>query len=425
MALTQSIVDRAAPAAASVPGQQPTAPGPLAHDEAQDYLWTLNFGPQHPATHTTLRIVLKLDGERVVEALPDIGYLHSGFEKLGEHLDYNQYVTITDRMNYISPMANNVAWHGAVEKLLGIELTPRCKYLRVIVTELSRISDHLLCNGAAGLDTGAFTFFLYAFNRREDLYDIFETVCGARFTNSYTRVGGLMYDATPLFIEKVRAFVRSFPRTLDDMEKLLNRNRIFVDRTKGVGVLSKEEAINRSVTGPLARASGVTRDLRKDEPYLAYSDFDFQVCCATAGDCFARYLVRMAEMRESLKIVAQAIENLPSGPVNVGIDQRTALPTKRQVYSTIEGLISHFELAMSNRGFETPHEECYSAIESPNGELGFYIVGDGADVAYRARCRPPSYIHFQLFPYLIRGHMLSDIVAVLGSLNIIAAELDR
>ncbi|HUY87980.1 MAG TPA: NADH dehydrogenase (quinone) subunit D [Pirellulales bacterium] len=407
----------------------PLTPSVLNQEEAeaadQDYLWTLNFGPQHPATHTTLRIVLKLDGERVVEAVPDIGYLHSGFEKLAEHLDYNQYVTITDRMNYISPMANNVAWHGAVEKLLGIELTPRCKYLRVIVSELARISDHLLCNGAAGLDTGAFTYFLYAFNRREDIYDIFETICGARFTNSYTRVGGLMYDTTPVFIEKVRAFVRTFPKTLDDMEKLLNRNRIFVDRTKGVGVLPKEEAINRGASGPIARASGVTRDLRKDEPYLSYADFDFKVCCSTGGDCYARYLVRMAEMRESLRIVDQAIENLPPGPVNVGIDQRTVLPGKRQVYSTIEGLISHFELSMSNRGFETPHEESYAAIESPNGELGFYVVGDGSDVAYRARCRPPSYIHFAMFPYLIRGHMLSDIVAVLGSLNIIAAELDR
>jgi len=397
----------------------------ISHDESQDYLWTLNFGPQHPATHTTLRIVLKLDGERVIEAMPDIGYLHSGFEKLGESLDYNQYVTITDRMNYISPMANNVAWHGAVEKLLGLELTPRCKYLRVIVAELSRISDHLLCNGAVGLDTGAFTYFLYAFNRREDLYDIFETVCGARFTNSYTRVGGLMYDATPLFVEKVRTFCRTFPKTLDDMERLLNRNRIFVDRTKGVGVLSKEEATNRSATGPIARASGMTRDLRKDEPYLSYADFDFKVPCMTSGDCYARYLVRMAEMWESLKIVTQAIENLPGGPVDVGIDQRTALPGKRQVYSTIEGLISHFELSMSNRGFETPHEEAYAAIESPNGELGFYVVGDGTDVAYRARCRPPSYIHFAMFPYLIKGHTLSDIVAVLGSLNIIAAELDR
>jgi NADH-quinone oxidoreductase subunit D len=394
------------------------------HDQ-QDYLWTLNFGPQHPATHTTLRIVLKLDGERVVEAVPDIGYLHSGFEKLGEHLDYNQYVTITDRMNYISPMANNVAWHGAVEKLLGLELPPRCQYIRVIVAELARISDHLLCNGAMGLDTGAFTYFLYAFNRREELYDIFETMCGARFTNSYTRVGGLMYDITPLAIEKIRNFLRTFPQTLDDMERLLNRNRIFIDRTKGVGVLTKEQAINRSCSGPIARASGVTRDLRKDEPYLAYSDFDFDVCCATAGDCFARYLVRMAELRESLKIVEQAVENLPSGPVNVDVGQRTIIPDKRMVYSTIEGLISHFELSMSNRGFDTPHEECYAAIESPNGELGFYLVGDGSQFAYRARCRPPSYIHFAIFPHLIRGHTLSDIVAVLGSLNIIAAELDR
>ena len=402
----------------------PPAGAPPQLDE-QDYLWSLNFGPQHPATHTTLRLVLKLDGERVVDAIPDIGYLHSGFEKLGEHLDYNQYVTITDRMNYISPMANNVAWHGAVEKLLGLELTPRTKYLRVIISELARISDHLLCNGAVGLDLGAFTFFLYAFNQREAIYDIFETVCGARFTNSYTRVGGLMHDATPLFVEKVRSFLRAFPKTLDDMDRLLNRNRIFMDRVKGVGILTKEEANSRSCTGPIARASGVTRDLRKDEPYLAYRDFDFNVCCATAGDCLARYLVRMAEMRESLKIITQAIENLPSGPVNVGIDQRTALPHKKQVYSTIEGLISHFELVMSNRGFEVPHEETYAAIESPNGELGFYIAGDGNDTAYRARCRPPSYIHFAVFPHLIRGHTLSDVVAVLGSLNIIAAELDR
>lgn len=397
----------------------------LAQAEARDYLWTLNFGPQHPATHTTLRLVLMLDGERVVDAIPDIGYLHSGFEKIGEHLDYNQYVTVTDRMNYISPLANNVAWHGAVEKLMGLELTPRCKYLRTIVAELARISDHLLCNGAVGLDVGAFTFFLYGFYQREVLYDIFETLCGARFTNSYTRVGGAMADFTPLVIEKIRAFVRNFPKTLDDMERLLNRNRIFVDRTKGVGILTKAEAINRSATGPIARASGVTRDLRKDEPYLAYKDFDFNICCATAGDCFARYLVRMAEMRESLKIVAQAIENLPAGPVNVGIDERATLPSKQQVYSTIEGTISHFEMVMANRGFIVPVEESYGATESANGELGFYLAGDGTDVAYRARCRPPSYIHFALFPHLIRGHTLSDVVAVLGSLNIIAAELDR
>jgi NADH-quinone oxidoreductase subunit D len=397
----------------------------IAHDEPQDYLWTLNFGPQHPATHTTLRIVLKLDGERVVDAMPDIGYLHSGFEKIGEHLDYNQYVTVTDRMNYISPMANNAAWHLAVEKLLGVDLTPRCKYIRTIVCELSRISDHLLSNGAMGLDTGAFTFFLYAFYQREVLYDIFETLCGARFTNSYTRVGGVSQDFTPLVIEKIRAFCRTFPKTIEDMDRLMNRNRIFHDRTKGVGILTKAEAIGRSCAGPVARASGVPRDLRKDEPYLAYADFEFNVACATGGDCFARYLVRMIELRESLKIVEQAIENLPSGPVNVPVGTRTTLPDKRQVYSTIEGTITHFELTMANRGIEVPHEEVYGAIEAPNGELGFYLCGDGTDRAYRARCRPPSYIHFAVFPHLIRGPTLSDVVAVLGSLNIIAAELDR
>jgi NADH-quinone oxidoreductase subunit D len=395
------------------------------HDPEQDYLWTLNFGPQHPATHTTLRLVLKLDGERVVDARPEIGYLHSGFEKLGEHLDYNQYVAVTDRMNYISPMANNVAWHLAVERLAGIEVPPRCAYIRVIIAELARISDHLLCTGAMGLDVGAFTFFLYAFYQREKIYDIFETLSGARFTTSYTRVGGLMHDMTPVTIDQIRQFVQDFPRTLDDMERLLDRNRIFHDRTKGVGVLTREEAINRSVSGPVARASGVPRDLRKDEPYLAYRDFDFRVCCATAGDCFARYYVRMAEMRESLSLVRQAVENLPAGPVNVGIGERLALPPKQDVYQTIEGTISHFELVMLNRGLQVPCEELYTATEAPNGELGFYLVGDGRHVAYRARCRPPSLINFALFPHLICGHTLSDVVAVLGSLNIIAAELDR
>ena len=398
---------------------------PEAATRNEDYLWTLNFGPQHPATHTTLRLVLKLEGERVVDAMPEMGYLHSGFEKIGEHLTFNQYVTVTDRMNYISPMANNVAWHHAVETLLGIELTPRCKVIRTIITELARISDHLLCNGAVGLDTGAFTFFLYGFYQREVIYDIFETLCGARFTTSYTLVGGLSHDVTPLVIEKIRTFIKTFPKTLEDMERLLTRNRIFVDRTKGVGVLTKEEAIDRGASGPVARASGVPRDLRKDEPYLAYGDYDFQICCATAGDCYARYLVRMQEMRESLRIVAQAVESIPAGPINVGMDERMTKPDKKQVYSTIEGTISHFELAMSNRGFEVPCEESYAAIEAPNGELGFTIVGDGNETAYRARCRPPSVLHFAMFPHLIRGHTLSDVVAVLGSLNIIAAELDR
>src|SRR4051812_21852311 len=271
----------------------------------KDYLWTLNFGPQHPATHTTLRLILTIDGETVVKAVPDIGYLHSGFEKLGEDLDYNQYVTVVDRMNYISPIANEVSWHLAVEKLLDIELTPRCKYLRSLLAELARISDHLLCVGAAALDLGAFTAFLYAFYQRERIYDLFEAASGQRFHPSYTRVGGLLYDVDEKFVRKVRDFVRDFPKTWNDLVRLLNRNRIFIERTRGIGVLSKEDAIDLSCTGPIARASGVVRALRKDEPYLAYKDFDFQVVCANDGDCYARYLVRMEEMMESLKIVHQ------------------------------------------------------------------------------------------------------------------------
>ena len=398
---------------------------PPASSIDQEYRWTLNFGPQHPATHTTLRILLQIEGERVLDARPDIGYLHSGFEKIGEHLNYNQYVTVTDRMNYISPLANNIAWHSAVENLLGIEVPQRCKYIRTSRAELARISDHLLCNGACALDTGAFTAFLYAFNQREVLYQIFETLCGARFTTSYTRVGGLMYDATPKFIEQVRQFVKNFPKVHADVCRLLNRNRIFVERTKGIGVLTKAEAISRCATGPVARASGVTRDLRKDSPYLAYSDFDFNVICSTDGDCFHRYLVRMDEMLESLRIIEQALENLPPGPVNVPMADRAILPDKSRVYNTIEGLITHFEVVMTNRGFQSPRDECYTAIEAPNGELGFYIVSDGSETAYRARCRPPSFIHFAMFSHLMKGHQVSDIVAVLGSLNVIAAELDR
>ena len=391
----------------------------------KDYQWTLNFGPQHPATHTTLRLLLTLDGETVVKAHADIGYLHSGFEKLGEHLDYNQYVTIVDRMNYISPVMNEVAWFHVVEKLMGIEITPRCQYLRVILGELARISDHLLCCGAAALDLGGFTAFLYAFNEREKIYDILEVASGQRFHQSYLRVGGVTADVSDEWADMVRGFVKGFPAAWHDVVKLLNRNRIFMDRTRGIGVLTKEEAIARSVTGPVARASGIVRDLRKDEPYLAYRDFDFKVVCSTGGDCYARYLVRMEEMIESLKIISQALENLPAGPVNVDVEGKAVMPDQLAVYRSIESLIQHFELVMTNRQWQPPVDELYGAIESPNGELGFYVVSDGSGRAYRARCRPPSYIHFQLFPYLIVGHQLSDVVAVLGSLNIIAAELDR
>jgi NADH-quinone oxidoreductase subunit D len=391
----------------------------------KEYLWTLNFGPQHPATHTTLRLILTLDGERVVHCVPDIGYLHSGFEKLGEHLDFNQYVTIVDRMNYISPMANEIAWHHAVEKLLDLELTPRCQYVRTIGAELMRLHDHLLNVGTCALDLGGFTAFLYAFYQREKIYDIVEFMSGQRFHASYTRVGGVLFDVNNAWVDMVRNFCQGFRKVHDEIHKLLTRNRIFIDRVEGVGVLTKEEAISFGCSGPIARASGVLRDLRKDEPYLAYKDFEFKVIASKAGDCYARYLVRMAEMLESLKIIEQAIENIPAGPINVDPETRAVIPAKPAVYRSIEGLIQHFEVIMPNRGSGSPKEEIYAATESPNGELGFFIVGDGTSRAYRARCRPPSYIHFSAFPHMIRGHQLSDVVAVLGSINVIAAELDR
>jgi len=397
--------------------------------------WVLNFGPQHPATHTTLRHVLELDGERVVSCTVHIGYLHSGFEKLGEHLNYNQYVVVTDRMNYVSPMANNIAWHHACEKLFGLDLTPRCKVIRTIIAELARIQDHLLGVGAAGLDLGGYTAFMYPFNAREPINDLFEEICGARFTTSYTRVGGLMQDITPGWPAKVKQYcLTTLPKALDDVEKLLTRNRIFVERTKGIGVLSREDAIDWGWTGPHARASGVQRDLRKDEPYLCYannwngkgsSPVQFKVAIATGGDCYCRYLVRLAEMREAAKIILQLVDNIPDGPVDVLPGEKKTLPSKDEVYFSIEGLIHHFEQIMTNRGFTPPVGEVYGANETANGELGFYLVSDGGNCAYRARCRPPSFIHYQAFEKLVVGHQVSDVVAVLGSLNIIAAELDR
>jgi NADH-quinone oxidoreductase subunit D len=404
-----------------------TAPYPIDAPDSpdQEYLYTLNFGPQHPATHTTLRLILTLEGETIVNSVPDIGYLHSGFEKLGEDLDYNQYVTIVDRMNYISPIYNEIAWFHAVEKLMGIEITPRCRYIRTIIGELSRISDHLLCVGAAALDLGGLTAFLYAFNQREAIYNIFETMSGQRFHPSYLRVGGLLYDVEEDWIALIRKYIADFPKAHADITRLLNRNRIFLDRTRGIGVLTKEEAINRSATGPIARASGVVRDLRKDEPHLAYGDLDFKVCCSKGGDCLARYLVRMEEMIESMRIVEQAVENIPPGAVNVDVDSKVVIPDKEATYRSIEGLIQHFELFMWNRRWTPPVDEVYAAVEAPNGELGFYVVSDGSGRPWRARTRPPSFINFALFPHLAEGHLISDVPAILGSLNIIAAELDR
>ncbi|MAB82992.1 MAG: NADH-quinone oxidoreductase subunit NuoD [Phycisphaerae bacterium] len=399
--------------------------------------WVLNFGPQHPATHTTIRIVLELDGERVVRATPHIGYLHSGFEKLGEHHDYNQYVCTISRMDYISPIVNDIAWHHAAEKLFDVDLTPRCKVVRTILAELGRIQNHLLCVGAAALDLGAFTGFLYGFNEREHIYDIIDYISGQRFHPDYTRVGGVMRDIPDdeVFKRMVRKFIdERLPSALKDMETLLNRNRIFIDRVQGVGVVTEEEATAWSLTGPLARASGVRRDLRKDDPYLCYQDnwdgqgadpVEFSVPIATAGDCFSRYLVRLEEIRQSRRIIHQLIDDIPTGPINSNPDGKMHIPDKGDVYGSIEATIQHFEIIMTNRGWAAPVGECYSAIESPNGELGYYVVADGGRCPWRVAVRPPSFINFAAFSKMLEGHQLADLVAVMGSINVIAAELDR
>jgi NADH-quinone oxidoreductase subunit D len=399
--------------------------------------WVLNFGPQHPATHTTLRVVLELDGERIARATPHIGYLHSGFEKLGEVLDYNQYVTIASRMNYLSPIANDICWHHAVEKLFGIEITPRCKVLRTILAEIARIQDHLLCVGAAGLDINAITGFLYCFNVREDIYDIIDFVSGQRFHPDWTRVGGAMQDLPDeeTFKTMVKKLIHvTLPQALTDLENLVKRNRIFLDRTRGIAVLSKEDCIAWSVSGPLARASGVKRDLRKDEPYLCYANnwdgqgaeaVKFQVPIATEGDAYARFLVRVEEMRQSVAIIEQLIDRIPQGPLDAFADSKMVKPNKKDVYGSIEGLIQHFELIMTNRGWTPPIAEMYGCNETANGELGYYIVSDGSPRSWRVKTRPPSFINYATLPKMIEGHMLSDIVVAIGSINVVAAELDR
>ncbi|MCP3905809.1 MAG: NADH-quinone oxidoreductase subunit D [Planctomycetes bacterium] len=414
--------------------------------ESTDYLanhvdaperWVLNFGPQHPATHTTLRLILELDGERVARCTPHIGYLHSGFEKLGEHHDYNQYVCTVSRMDYVSPIVNDIAWHHAVETLFDIDLTPRCKVVRTILCELGRLQNHLLCVGASALDLGAFTGFLYGFNEREFILDIMDYVSGQRFHPDWSRVGGAMRDLPDedVFRKMVRNFIDvRLPKAIKDIETLLNRNRIFIDRVRDVGAISKEDAVAWSMVGPLARASGVARDLRKDQPYLCYADnwdgqgaeaVDFKVPVATGGDCLSRYLVRLEEMKQSRKIIDQLIDRIPAGPMDSAPDGKHRAPPKGDVYGSIEGTIQQFELFMTNRGWDTPIGECYGAIEGPNGELGYYIVADGTKHPWRVAVRPPSFIHFSALPRLLEGHMLADLVAVLGSLNIIAAELDR
>ncbi len=386
---------------------------------------TLNFGPQHPATHGTLRMLMELSGETIVKLDPRPGYLHTGFEKLAEYHTFNQFIAVTDRMNYLSPLSNNVGFACAAEKLLGIEVPLRAQYIRVIQAELSRIADHLVCIGTHALDLGAFTVFLYGFKQRELIYDLFEVSTGSRLTTSYTRIGGVLRDFPEGHEQQLSEFIRQFKATVfDEIEGLLNKNKIFQDRTMKVGTVDAANAISLGLTGPALRASGVPYDVRKDEPYLIYDRVDFDVPVGTEGDVFERYLVRMEEMKQSVRIIEQCLKQMTKGPVDVD-DHTIRLPDKSKVYGSIEGLIHHFKLIMDQHGIKMPVGEVYDATEAPNGELGWYLVSNGEGVPYKVRVRPPSLMHFAAMAHLAPGYLVGDAVALLGSLNVIAGECDR
>jgi NADH-quinone oxidoreductase subunit D len=354
--------------------------------------------------------------------MPDVGFLHRGDEKIAENMQYNQFVPYTDRLDYLAPLSNNVAYALAVEKLMNWEIPPRGKAIRVICCELSRISSHLMGLGAMALDLGAMTVFLYSFTQREKIYDLSELLSGARFTTSYTRVGGQIRDLPEKFIPMLRAFLDQFGPALDEMDKLLTRNRIFVDRTKDVGVISKERAIAYALSGPILRGSGVEHDLRRKHPYLDYEQYDFEVVIGSAGDCYDRYLVRVEEMRQSAKILRQVIDRLPSGPINVA-DWKNMTPPKSHVMTKMEELIHHFMVV--TEGLDAPPGEIYFAAENPKGELGFYINSKGGGVPHRLKIRAPSFVNLSILPELLPGHMVSDVPAVLGSLDFVMGECDR
>jgi NADH-quinone oxidoreductase subunit D len=382
----------------------------------------LNMGPSHPATHGVLRLVLEMDGETITKATPDVGFLHRGDEKIAENMQYNQFVPYTDRLDYLAPLANNVAYALAVEKLMGWELPPRGKAIRVICCETARISAHLLGLGAMALDLGAMTAFLYTFTEREKLYNLFELLTGARFTTSYTRVGGQIRDLPEAFIPQLEKFLDDFIPQLDEVDKLLTRNRIFVDRTRDVGVIPRERAIAYALSGPNLRGSGVEHDLRRKHPYLDYEKYDFEVVVGTAGDCYDRYLVRVEEMRQSARILRQVIEKLPDGPINV-VDWKNMPPPKSRVMTKMEELIHHFIVV--TEGLDAPPGEIYFAAENPKGELGFYIHSKGGGVPHRLKIRAPSCVNLSILPELLPGASLSDVVAILGSLDFVMGECDR
>jgi NADH-quinone oxidoreductase subunit D len=382
----------------------------------------LNMGPSHPATHGVLRLVLEMDGEVITKADPVVGYLHRGDEKIAENMHYNQFVPYTDRLDYLAPLANNVAYAMAVEKLLGWELPPRGQALRVLCCELARISSHLLGVGVYAMDVGAMTVFLYTFQQREYIYNLSEQLTGARFTTSYTRIGGQIRDLPPNFLNDLSKFLDGLEPVIAETEGLLSRNSIFLARTEGIGVITKEDAIAYGLTGPNLRGSGVDFDLRKKHPYLGYEQYEFDIPIGTKGDCYDRYLVRMEELRQSIRILRQVIKTMPGGEINVA-SSKGYLPNKEKVLMKMEELIHHFIIA--TQGVDVPPGEVYFGAENPKGELGFYIYSKGGGVPYRLKIRSPSFINLSILPKLLKGHTMSDLVAILGSLDFVMGECDR
>src|SRR5437899_1096743 len=401
-------------------------PRPPAEDlkDMQGEKMVLNMGPSHPSTHGVLRIVLEMDGEIITQAMPDVGYLHRGDEKIAENMTYTQFIPYTDRLDYLAPLANNVAYALAVEKLMGInqQLPPRCQYLRVICCELARVSAHLLGLGAFAMDVGALSVFLFTFTEREKIYNLIEALTGARFTTSYTRIGGLARDLPPGWIEQCRKFLDEVVVNFDESEKLLTRNRIFVDRTKDIGVIPREVAVDYGLTGPNLRGSGVEYDLRKARPYLVYDQLDFDIPVGTEGDSYDRYLLRIEEMRQSVRLLRQCLDKLPDGLINVP-DMKIVLPPKDRVLTKMEELIHHF--INVTQGINAPPGEIYFGHENPKGELGFYIYSKGGGTPHRLKIRAPSFVNLSILPRILPGHMVSDVVAILGSFDFVMGECDR
>lgn len=382
----------------------------------------INIGPQHPATHGTLRIACRLNGEIVEASQCEIGYLHRAMEKLGEVKTYHKFIPYTDRLNYCSALQNNVAYVTTVEKLMGVEIPARNVWIRTMVCEMARIIDHIICVGINAFDLGAMTYFLYGFHQREEAYTLIESLCGSRLTTTYTRIGGLSGDLPEGFLPRMKKWLDGLEATLKEQDKLLTTNRIWVDRTKDVGYISPENALSYSMTGPCLRASNVNIDLRRDRPYLAYRELEFDVPVAKGGDVYDRYLVRVQEMFESIRILRQIVEKMPKGPIWAD-DKRVRIPEKERVHNSMESLIHHFKFFME--GFDVPAGEAYCPMEGPNGEVGFYIISRGGAKAYRMRIRAPSFFMFQPVPEMVKGQNIADVVAVVGSVNIIAGELDR